>query len=157
MPSKSKDRQIEVWVTSPGLVEDEDRMISRAQRRELLSRILSRRSSYDDEDDDEDNDEDTEALRRLIVRRSREPVASQQTQPVKLRASRLQDKVREMAGFLAGLEDGAHLPGVRPDSVSFSFTVASDGAVKWIMGAKVEGSASITFKFDAVSPSSSAT
>ena len=67
--------------------------------------------------------------------------------PVKLKRSELQGKIREMASFLSGIGDDLKLPGVKPDSVAFTFTVGSDGVVRWLLGAKIEGSACITFKF----------
>ena len=53
-----------------------------------------------------------------------------------------------MGNFITGLLDGWSHSRVRLDEVSFSLEVSYAGAVRWVLGAGIKGTASVKFKID---------
>jgi hypothetical protein len=69
---------------------------------------------------------------------------------VSVKQAEIQQKITEMGNFITGMLEGWSHSRVRLDEVSFSLEVASDGVVRWVLGAGIKGTASIKFKIDPI-------
>jgi hypothetical protein len=62
--------------------------------------------------------------------------------------SQFAKSIREVEAFLGAIVDGVANTRVRLDEVEVSLSIENDGILKWALGAKVSGGATLKFKVE---------